>query len=86
MSVIPGAASAAVPVPAGLGVQDAAYVLCLRALGVPDATTLGAAFVVIKRGKDLFWIVVGFLLLGLGRREGEPALSSIPTLGSGLEP
>jgi hypothetical protein len=35
---------------------------------VPDATTVGAAFVVIKRGKDLFWIVVGFLLLGLDRR------------------
>ena len=69
--------SAAVPVPAGLGVQDAAYVLCLRALGVPDATTVGAAFVVIKRGKDLFWIVVGFVLLGLGRRKGEPALAAI---------
>ncbi len=76
--------SAAVPVPAGLGVQDAAYVLCLRALGVPDATTVGAAFVVIKRGKDLFWIVVGFLLLGVGRRKGEPALGAIPNLGSGL--
>jgi uncharacterized protein (TIRG00374 family) len=74
--------SAAVPVPAGLGVQDAAYVLCLRALGVPAATTVGAAFVVIKRGKDLFWIVVGFLLLGLGRRRGEPALGAFP----GLEP
>jgi hypothetical protein len=73
--------SAAVPVPAGLGVQDAAYVLCLRALGVHDATTVGAAFVVIKRGKDLFWIVVGFLLLGLGRRRGEPALTAIPSLG-----
>jgi len=60
--------SAAVPVPAGLGVQDAAYVLCLRALAVADVTTLGAAFVVIKRGKDLFWIVVGFLLLGFDRR------------------
>ena len=77
--------AAAVPVPAGLGVQDAGYVLCLRALGVPDATTLGAAFVVIKRGKDLFWIVVGFVLLGLGRRKGEPVLGGIPTLGSGLE-
>jgi uncharacterized protein (TIRG00374 family) len=76
--------SAAVPVPAGLGVQDAAYVLCLRALGVHDATTLGAAFVVIKRGKDFFWIVVGFLLLALGRRRGEPALSAIPGLGSDL--
>jgi glycosyltransferase 2 family protein len=61
----------AVPVPAGLGVQDAGYVLCLRALGVPDATTLGTAFVLLKRGKDLSWVVAGFLLLGLGRRRGE---------------
>ena len=49
--------SVAVPVPAGLGVQDVGYVLCLRALGVPDATTVGTAFVLLKRGKDLFWIL-----------------------------
>ena len=61
----------AVPVPAGLGVQDAGYVLCLRALGVPDATTVGTAFVLLKRGKDLFWVALGFALLGLGRRQGE---------------
>jgi len=67
----------AVPVPAGLGVQDAAYVLCLRALAVPDATTVGTAFVLLKRGKDLFWVVLGFLLLGLGHRRGEPALAAI---------
>ena len=58
----------AVPVPAGLGVQDAGYVLCLKALGVADVATVGAAFVLLKRGKDLFWILLGFLLLGLGRR------------------
>ena len=58
----------AVPVPAGLGVQDAGYVLSLRALGVADATTVGAAFVVMKRGKDLFWVTVGFLVLALGGR------------------
>jgi hypothetical protein len=57
----------AAPIPAGLGVQDVGYVLCLRALGVADATTLGAAFVVLKRGKDLAWILLGFLLLGGGR-------------------
>ena len=67
----------AVPVPAGLGVQDAGYVLCLRALGVPDATTVGTAFVVLKRGKDLFWVALGFVLLGLGRRRGE-ALAPAP--------
>jgi uncharacterized protein (TIRG00374 family) len=56
--------SVAVPVPAGLGVQDVGYVLSLRAIGIPDATTVSAAFVLMKRGRDVFWIVVGFLLLG----------------------
>jgi len=59
--------SVAVPVPAGLGVQDVGYVLCLKALGVPDPTTLGTAFVLLKRGKDLVWILAGFALLALGR-------------------
>jgi hypothetical protein len=60
--------SAAVPVPAGLGVQDVGYVLCLKALGVPDATTVGAAFVLLKRAKDLFWILLGFAVLAAGER------------------
>lgn len=64
----------AVPVPGGLGVQDLGYVLCLRALGVPDPATIGAAFVLLKRGKDVFWIATGFLLLSLGRRPGGPLL------------
>jgi uncharacterized protein (TIRG00374 family) len=64
----------AVPVPAGLGVQDVGYVLSLKALGVPAATTVGAALVLLKRGKDLFWILAGFLLLGLGRRAHTPLL------------
>jgi glycosyltransferase 2 family protein len=61
--------SVAVPVPAGLGIQDVGYVLSLRAIGVPDATTVSAAFVLMKRGRDIFWIVVGFLLLGGERRK-----------------
>jgi glycosyltransferase 2 family protein len=60
--------SVAVPVPAGLGVQDVGYVLCLKALGVPDATNVGTAFVLLKRAKDLFWILVGVALLAIGRR------------------
>ena len=60
--------SVAVPVPAGLGVQDVGYVLCLNALGIPDATTVGTAFVLLKRGKDLFWILAGFALMAAGDR------------------
>jgi glycosyltransferase 2 family protein len=51
-------------VPAGLGVQDLGYVSCFAAFGVPDAASTGAAFVLLKRGKELFWIVVGYALLG----------------------
>jgi uncharacterized protein (TIRG00374 family) len=72
----------AVPVPAGLGVQDAGYILALRALAVPDAATVGAAFVVLKRGKDLFWILLGFLLLGVGRHPDDAAAPAIAGGGS----
>lgn len=59
--------SVAVPVPAGLGVQDVGYFLSFKALGIPDVTTIATAFVLMKRGRDLFWVVVGFLLLGMQR-------------------
>jgi uncharacterized protein (TIRG00374 family) len=54
--------SLAFMVPAGLGIQDAGYVAFFGAFGIPDAPTLGVAFVLIKRAKELFWIAVGFLL------------------------
>ena len=54
--------SLAFMVPAGLGVQDAGYVAFFGAFGVPDAPTLGVAFVLVKRARELVWIAVGFLL------------------------
>jgi glycosyltransferase 2 family protein len=55
--------------PAGLGVQDIGYVAFLGALGVPEAAAVGAAFVILKRGKELFWIAVGYVaLFALGGR------------------
>ncbi len=59
--------------PAGIGVQEAGYMSALDALGVHDAATLGAAFLALKRGKELFWIAVGFVGLLLLRRRA-PAL------------
>jgi glycosyltransferase 2 family protein len=60
--------SIAVPVPGGLGVQDVGYVLFLKAVGVPAATTVGVAFLLLKRGKDLFFILLGFALMATGER------------------
>jgi hypothetical protein len=50
-------------VPAGLGVQDLGYAACFAALGVPEPASTGAAFVLLKRGKELLWIAVGYSLL-----------------------
>jgi hypothetical protein len=67
--------------PAGIGVQDVGYVSCLAALGVPDALNVGAAFSVLKRGKELFWAVCGYSLLA---SEARPTLTPTPQLGADI--
>jgi hypothetical protein len=57
--------------PAGIGVQDVGYLAMLQAYGVPDGASLGPAFVVLKRVKEAFWIVIGF---GILARPGPRAL------------
>jgi uncharacterized membrane protein YbhN (UPF0104 family) len=54
-------------VPAGLGVQDATQVMLLRQFGVSDPIATGAAFIFIKRTKEVFWIVMGLLFLAVRR-------------------
>jgi uncharacterized membrane protein YbhN (UPF0104 family) len=54
-------------VPAGLGVQDAAQVAVLGMLGVPDAGVSGAALIVVKRTKEVFWLFTG-LAIGAVKR------------------
>ncbi|WP_437842094.1 lysylphosphatidylglycerol synthase domain-containing protein [Sorangium sp. So ce1153] len=65
--------AAAFMVPAGLGVQDAGYVAFLGALGVPGAMTVGAAFVLLKRAKEIVWIGLGLLVFFGGRAVFRPA-------------
>jgi len=55
-------------VPAGLGVQDLSYLAFLRALDVPDALNVAAAFLLLKRGKECFWAAVGYAVLALDLR------------------
>lgn len=64
-----------VVVPGGLGVQELGYVVLLRGLGLADAAGVAAAFVLLKRAKQLFYVAVGYLLLALGRRAA-PAVSA----------
>jgi len=49
--------------PAGLGVQDLGYVTLLGLVGVPGAAAAGAAFVLLKRLKELVWVGAGWSLL-----------------------
>ncbi len=75
--------------PAGLGVQDAAIILLLRQMGLPNPVAAGAALVLIKRAKELFWIAAGtvFLLIrGDLRRATVPAPAPAPPANRSLHP
>ncbi len=49
--------------PSGLGVQDLGYLAFIKGLGVQQAINVWGAFVLVKRGKEIFWIIIGYLLL-----------------------
>jgi uncharacterized membrane protein YbhN (UPF0104 family) len=52
--------------PAGLGAQDLGYLAALHAFGVPDATAVGTAFLVLKRGRELLWVALGYARVAIG--------------------
>jgi glycosyltransferase 2 family protein len=54
--------------PAGLGVQDAGYVACFSALGLPGALGVGAAFCLAKRTREFAWCALGAACWALARR------------------
>jgi glycosyltransferase 2 family protein len=56
--------------PAGLGVQDAGYAAFLGALGVPGALSVAAAFVLLKRSKEVLWASAGYAFLLVDRKHG----------------
>jgi uncharacterized membrane protein YbhN (UPF0104 family) len=63
-------------VPGGLGIQDAGYALFLNALRIPQATEIAAAFVVLKRSKELFYAAVGYGLLAVDLGQKRPVAAS----------
>jgi uncharacterized protein (TIRG00374 family) len=49
-------------VPGGLGIQDVGYAMFLAAFGVPNAVSVAAAFVLLKRAKEAVWTAIGYVL------------------------
>jgi glycosyltransferase 2 family protein len=79
--------SSAMFAPAGIGVQDVGYLAMLEAYGVPNASSLGPAFIVVKRVKEAIWMGVGFIMLArigpravLKEAKEEIERSSLPSI------
>jgi glycosyltransferase 2 family protein len=64
--------SAAVLVPAGLGVQELGWSMFLRASGAPDPAALTGALALLRRAREAAWATAGYVLL-LKRPAGEAA-------------
>ncbi len=58
-------------VPSGLGVVDASYIAALGALGVPDHESVGTAFALLKRGKEVVCVIVGYALFAIKSRRSQ---------------
>ncbi len=70
------ARSAVAFMPGGLGVQDMGYATALAALGTTHETA--AAFVILKRAKEIVWIAIGF---AVGSRAGHVPPAADPSFG-----
>lgn len=71
-------------VPAGLGVQDLGYATLFAVAGVPDPVDFGLAFTLVKRSKELVWVIIGyFILLALPLKRQPGAILPSP---DGVEP
>ena len=57
--------SAAILAPSGLGVVDLGYATVLPFLGADGGAA--PAFVILKRAKELVWVIVGYAILGVMR-------------------
>lgn len=53
-------------IPGGLGATEVGFVTLMIAFGFPQAITLAAAYIGIKRMKEAGWILLGFLVLWFG--------------------
>jgi uncharacterized membrane protein YbhN (UPF0104 family) len=69
--------SLAIVVPSGLGVVDLGYATVLPMLGIDSANA--AAFVLLKRTKELAWVLAGYGILGAMRGRAHGGSLAAPT-------
>jgi hypothetical protein len=50
--------------PSGIGASEVGFLALLIAFRFPDAVTLGAAYIVVKRLKETGWVVLGYCVFG----------------------
>ncbi len=49
-------------IPSGLGASEVGFVTLMVAFGFPDAITLAAAYIALKRMKEAGWVVLGYFV------------------------
>jgi hypothetical protein len=75
--------SIAILAPSGLGVIDLGYATVLPAFGAEAGVT--AAFLLLKRAKELAWIAAGYAVLGVMRGRSQEAVPSVAAAPARLE-
>lgn len=79
-SLVAAARLAAFFIPGGFGVQEGGYVGLLAALGLATGASSAAVFLLLKRVRDLLWILGGYgLLLAFGFRASQRRISARTT-------
>ena len=63
-------------IPGGVGIQEIGYLVFFRALGLPAPVEIALAFSLLKRLRELLWILLGYAVIAI--TESRPVLRSIP--------
>jgi hypothetical protein len=66
--------------PSALGAAEIAYAALIASFGIPDAITMAAAFIAVKRSREVLWILLGYstFLLPRTRSAAKMAFDSKP--------
>lgn len=63
-------------IPGGVGIQEIGYLAFFKAMGIPAPVETALAFSLLKRLRELLWIVLGYAVILSG--ESRPLLRSVP--------